>query len=116
VIEPHRALAVDVQERDAGSLLNFYRTLLRWRKTQPALVSGTLRVLPAHPQVLAFVRAFEGTQMLCVFNFSDSAVSWELPSDYVAAVAVQGSGLADVPRAANMLQLPAWGGAYYRLG
>ncbi|WP_348705242.1 alpha-glucosidase family protein [Acidovorax soli] len=116
VIEPHRVLAVDVQERDAGSLLNFYRTLLRWRKTQPALVSGTLRVLPAHPQVLAFVRSFEGTQLLCAFNFSDSPVPWELPSDYVAAVAVQGSGLAEVPRAANMLQLPAWGGAYYRLG
>ncbi len=116
VIEPHRALAVDVQERDAGSLLNFYRGLLRWRKAQPALVSGTLSVLPAHPQVLAFVRAFEGQQVLCVFNFSDSSAQWEMPAAFAGASAVSGSGLANTARAGNTLQLAPWGGAYYRLG
>ncbi|PQA77007.1 alpha-glucosidase family protein [Rhodoferax sp. TS-BS-61-7] len=116
VIEPHRALAVDVQERDAGSLLNFYHGLLRWRKNQPALVSGTLTVLPAHPQVLAFVRAFEGQQVLCVFNFSDTAVQWEIPATYAASTVLAGSGLADAPRAGNTLQLAPWGGAYYQLG
>lgn len=112
VIEPHRALAVDVQERDAGSLLHFYRGLLRWRKTQPALVSGTLSVLPAHPQVLAFERALEGQQLLCVFNFSDTTGAWEIPAAYATATVVYGSGLAEVPRAGNILHLPAWGGAY----
>nr|WP_315480595.1 alpha-glucosidase family protein [uncultured Rhodoferax sp.] len=116
VIEPHRALAVDVQERDAGSLLNFYRGLLRWRKNQPALVSGTLTVLPAHPQVLAFVRAFEGQQVLCVFNFSDTAAQWDIPAAYAASTVLAGSGLADAPRAGNTLQLAPWGGAYYQLG
>ena len=115
VIEPHRALAVDVQERDAGSLLNFYRGLLRWRKTQPALVSGTLHVLPAHPQVLAFVRALDGVQILCVFNFSDAVAAWEIPAAYAAAMVLPGSGLAEVPRASHVLQMPAWGGAYLRL-
>lgn len=115
VAETHRALAVDAQERDAASLLHFYRGLLRWRKAQPALVHGTLSVLPAHPQVLAFVRAFEGRQLLCVFNFSEVVAQWDIPAAYAAALALPGSGLAEVPRAGNSLQLPAWGGAYYQL-
>ncbi|OYQ42581.1 alpha-glucosidase [Rhodoferax sp. TH121] len=116
VIEPHRALAVDAQERDAASLLHFYRRLLRWRKAQPALIHGTLSVLPAHPQVLAFVRVFDGVQLLCVFNFSDTAAQWDLPAAFAGASAVEGSGLADTPRTGNTLQLAPWGGAYYRLG
>ena len=39
-----------------------------------------------------------------------SVIGWAV----VAIVA--GSGLADVPRAGNTLQLAPWGGAYYRLG
>ena len=116
VAEPHRALAVDAQERDAASLLHFYRGLLRWRKSQPALVHGTLSVLPAHPQVLAFVRAHEGRRLLCVFNFSGTAAQWEVPAELAAATEVPGSGLAVVARSGNLLQLPAWGGAYYQLG
>ena len=107
---------MDAQERDANSLLHFYRGLLRWRKTQPALVHGTLSVLPAHPQVLAFVRTHEGRQLLCVFNFSDTTAMWEIPAALTAASELTGSGLAAVPRSGNKLQLPAWGGAYYQLG
>ena len=116
VAATHRALASNAQEKDAGSLLHFYRNLLRWRKTQPALLSGTLTVLPAHPSVMAFVRALDGVQLLCVFNFCDAPVAWDIPGAYVAATALPGSGLAEVVREGNTLCLPAWGGTYYRLG
>jgi len=43
-------------------------------------------------------------------------VQWDIPAAYAAATALSGSGLAEVPRAGNGLQLPAWGGAYYQLG
>ena len=116
VAATHRALASSEQEKDEGSLLHFYRNLLRWRKTQPALLSGTLTMLPAHPSVMAFVRALDGVQLLCVFHFSDAPVAWDIPAPYTAASALPGSGLAAVLRVGNTLQLPAWGGAYYRLG
>ena len=116
VAATHRPLAVDVQENQADSLLNFYRSLLRWRKSQPALIHGTLAVLPAHSQVLSFVRAFEGRQLLCVFNFSDFIAQWDIPEPYAEATPLPGSGLAPVSRVGQVLQLPAWGGTFLRLG
>ena len=74
-------------------LLHFYRQLLQWRNTQAVLVHGSLDVLPAHPQVLAFVRTHGEQRLLCVFNFSDSAVAWSVPADWQSAKLLEGSGL-----------------------
>lgn len=65
VSEMHRGLAVDAQE---GSLLGFYRNLLHWRKTQPALIEGEMTLLAADPQVLAFVRSCPTQKVLCLFD------------------------------------------------
>lgn len=112
VAATHVPLAADVQERDSASLLHFYRQLLRWRKTRPSLLSGSLQVLEAHPQVLAYVRQLEGETTLCVFNFSDAPVTWAVPAEFVSLQPVQGSGLPAVPLQAGALVLPAWGGAF----
>lgn len=112
VAATHVPLAADVQERDSASLLHFYRQLLRWRKTRPSLLSGSLQVLEAHPQVLAYVRQLEGETTLCVFNFSDAPVTWAVPAEFASLQPVQGSGLPAVPLQAGTLVLPAWGGAF----
>jgi len=112
VAATHVPLAADVQERDSASLLHFYRQLLRWRKTRPSLLSGSLQVLEAHPQVLAYVRQFEGETTLCVFNFSDAAVSWAIPAEWAHLQPLQGSGLHAVPVQNGTLALTAWGGAF----
>ncbi|NBW49647.1 MAG: DUF3459 domain-containing protein [Betaproteobacteria bacterium] len=112
VAATHQGLTADAQLRDAGSLLHFYRQLLRWRKTRPSLVSGTLEVLEAHPQVLAYVRRFEGELTLCVFNFSPEAVRWTVPVEFASLSLVDGSGLAQVHLQTAVLALPAWGGAF----
>ncbi|WNO05087.1 alpha-glucosidase family protein [Rhodoferax mekongensis] len=112
VAATHRGLTADAQLQDAGSLLHFYRQLLRWRKTRPSLVSGTLEVLEAHPQVLAYVRRFEGETTLCVFNFSPEAVQWTVPAEFASLSLVDGSGLAQVHLQNAGLALPAWGGAF----
>jgi alpha-glucosidase len=112
VAEPHRTLAVDLQESDSNSLLHFYRQLLQWRKTQAVLVHGSLDVLPAHPQVLAFVRSHGAQRLLCIFNFSDSAVNWSVPTDWQGAKLVEGSGLVGAVLQSAALQLAPWGGAY----
>jgi glycosidase len=69
---------VAAQTKDPGSLLSRYRSLVRARKSSPALQMGTLQLLtPASPssRVLAFVRA-EGTErVLVLHNLSDSVAA-----------------------------------------
>ena len=43
----HVPLAVDRQEEDTDSVLNFTRTFLAWRKRYPALIDGDIRFLDA---------------------------------------------------------------------
>ena len=65
----HRALAVDRQSPDPGSLLNTWRRLLHWRRREPALQCGAITVLETDEPVLAFVRGEEGSgPPLCLFN------------------------------------------------
>ncbi len=111
----HRALAVDVQLKQAGSLLNFYRKLLAWRKTQSALVHGDMHLLAPHAQVLAFVRSHGGHSLLCVFNFSDIAVQWAVPSDLTPGAVLGESGLAGARLQGQQIDLAPWGGMFVQV-
>ncbi|TXT34063.1 MAG: Alpha-glucosidase [Comamonadaceae bacterium] len=115
VYEPYRPLAVDVQQLQADSLLNFYRTLLHWRKTQPALVNGDMTLLPCDPQVLAYVRASDSERVLCVFNFSEHTVQWPIPAHLQVEKELTGSGLAGAKLAQDQVTMPAWTGLFARL-
>jgi alpha-glucosidase len=78
-VEPaHLPLAVAQQEGQADSVLASFRQLLEWRRAHAALRLGTLQLLPAHEQVLAFTRQHGDATLLCVFNLSDA------PASYVA--------------------------------
>ena len=113
---PHQVRAVDQQDTDPDSLLNFYRRLLAWRKQQPALVKGDITLLPAHAQILAYERTVPGQQLLCVFNLSDQPATLSLPAQWQQARIETGSGLtgatlhaghlALVPHGAAILSLP----------
>ena len=75
-VNPNYANGVNVadQESNPGSLLNFYRRLLRLRQATPALNSGEYEVLHPHSKTyLAFLRhAWLGDQTcLVVLNFSN---------------------------------------------
>jgi len=108
----HRALAVDAQRADPHSLLNFYIVLIRWRAQHPVLVHGAMRLLPLHPQVLAFERSHAGECVLCVFNFSDAAVDWPLPPGHYGTQALQGSGLDGALLIEGYVALQPWGGYF----
>lgn len=86
----HAARSVSTQEADTASLLHFYRALLRWRKTQPALLHGTMELLPVHDQVLAWVRRTPHQNLVCVFNISDRALEWDLPAPWRGASPLAG--------------------------
>ncbi|CAD5366264.1 putative alpha-glucosidase [Rubrivivax sp. A210] len=112
VAESQRALAVDRQEGDPQSLLNFYRQLLAWRRTQPALVHGEMELLPRHPQVLAFVRSHQGQRLLCAFNFSDGPATLAAPG---ALTPLEGSGASGGRVVDGRLDFDAWGVLHARL-
>jgi len=109
----HRVRSVAMQEGDQDSVLNSVRRFLRWRKTQPTLVHGTIRFLDAPEPLLAFVREHEGQRLLTVFNLSADAVEWPLPTAMQAhaieAPGVRG-GLID-----GLARLPAHGVCYAAL-
>ncbi|MCB0636347.1 MAG: alpha-glucosidase C-terminal domain-containing protein, partial [Lewinella sp.] len=52
------------------------------RKDRPALVYGAYQMVwPAHEQLYAYTRTLGDEQLLVVLNFSDTAVTVELPDD-----------------------------------
>ena len=66
-------LAVDCQERDAGSVLAFTRRCLALRKAHPALRVGRLELVEADEQKLVFDRVDGGQKLRCTFNLSSSS-------------------------------------------
>ena len=72
---------VEVQRSDPGSMLGWYRRLLRLRRATPALQRGGQRLLEVgEADVLAFVREAEGSTALGVLNFGDTPATIEVPA------------------------------------
>jgi alpha-glucosidase len=113
--EAYRPLAVDVQEKDADSHLNFYRQLLQWRRTKPALIHGEQTLLPVHPQVMAFVREHEGQRVLCAFNFSNQVASLHLSDACQPAHSLLVPGLTGGCLSAKTLAFEPFGGLLVQL-
>ena len=112
--EAQRALAVDRQEADPGSMLQATRRLLHWRRTQPALVHGELMLLPVHEQVLAFVREHQGERVLCAFNLSAQPAELALPAGLALAQQLD-SGIGGAQPVGATLQFAPWGVLHARL-
>jgi len=104
----HLLHAVDLQEGDGtGSILEFYRDFIGFRKRQPALIYGEIQLLDANENVLAFVRRAEGQQVLCAFNMSDKEAEFTAPKGaQVSTMNAPGSVAANGKKT---ISLPAFG-------
>lgn len=114
VADTHARRSVAAQEADPASVLNAVRAFLRWRRTQPALVDGTIRFLDTPEPVLAFVREHAGRALLVAFNLSAAAVECAL--DAGPATPVDAPGLVRGHLDGGRLRLPARGAFYAMLG
>jgi maltose alpha-D-glucosyltransferase/alpha-amylase len=75
----HQVVNVAAQERDPGSLLAWMRRLIAVRRQHPAFGRGSLEFLdPLNRHILAYLRAYEGTTILCVANLSRAPQEAEL--------------------------------------
>ena len=97
--EENLARAVDAQEEDPGSLLNFTRAMLALRKENGALRHGGMELLLADEGRLVFRRDADGSALLCMFNLSAEAAVWPqefAPKGEIVA-AVNGAAIGTLP-------------------
>jgi alpha-glucosidase len=98
---------VDEQLKLPESVLHHYRAMLAFRKQHPALRQGTIALIAAPENVLAFTRSGGGETLLCVFNMSAEETSIALPAQLAAHAAGAPGTLADPE--GEVLSLPAYG-------
>ncbi|GLR09880.1 glucohydrolase [Mixta theicola] len=100
------------QQQEPDSVLNFYRALIRLRKSEPTLVYGRYQLLmAAHPQIYAYTRTLDEDRLLVVCNLSGEDAecdAQEMPSNGPAPL------LANYPSAADPLRLRPWEARVYR--
>jgi maltose alpha-D-glucosyltransferase/alpha-amylase len=67
----YEAINVEAQQSDTSSLLHWMRNMIALRKLFRVFGRGTIEFLnPANRKVLAYLREYEGEQVLCVANLS----------------------------------------------
>jgi alpha-glucosidase len=79
---PQAARHAEGQTGQAGSVLEFYRSMLAYRRQTPALRLGRTRFLDLAEPVLGF---FRGTDLVCLFNLSPTPVSLAVLGQLVAS-------------------------------
>ena len=73
----HTEINVDNQEKDPNSILNYYRKMIDFRKSNPTLIHGSYKDLaPDHPHLYIYLREDEKTRFMVVHNLSDSTLNW----------------------------------------
>jgi maltose alpha-D-glucosyltransferase/alpha-amylase len=95
----YQALNVEAQQSDPSSLLNWMRNMIALRKLFRVFGRGTLEFLaPANRKILAYLRRFDGEQILCVMNLSRFAqpVDLEIP-ELAGMVPVEMLGYVEFP-------------------
>src|SRR3989475_3702752 len=95
----YESVNVEAQAQNPHSLLSWMRRLIALRKRHRAFGRGSLELLrPGNRKVLAFVRAYESEQILCVANLSRFLQVVELDlSKWKGMVPVELFGATELP-------------------
>ena len=72
----HHDLAVNLQQNDPDSVLNFMRNIISVRKNNPVFRLGDLRFIDTTDGLLVFEREWQGQEALCVFNLTNKMCAW----------------------------------------
>jgi alpha-glucosidase len=84
----HRSLAVDVQDLDPNSTLNFTRRAIALRRRFPTLRTGGVTFLNTPEPLLVFTRTDHAGDLVCAFNLGARPVDWSLPPNWEAVECV----------------------------
>ena len=103
--DEHRAMAIDAQAADPGSVLARCRQLLGFRRAHPALRTGTITLRDAPAPLWVFEREGDGERILCVLNLSNQPASLVIEDGWAA---LDGHGFASRLEG-GALRLPPFG-------
>lgn len=79
----YHEINVQQQEKDPDSILNFYKALIRLRKSSQTLIYGTYDDwLEEHPEIFMYSRSLEDEAYLIVLNFSGNTPELRMPSPW----------------------------------
>ncbi|MNL13168.1 Oligo-1,6-glucosidase [compost metagenome] len=71
---------VEAQANDKKSVLNFYKSLIRLRKSDPLWIHGLYDlILPNNDQIYAYTRTYEGRKTVVIANISDKTAKYSEP-------------------------------------
>lgn len=80
VNEDYQEWNVEAQEGKKGSVLEYWRTLLKIRKDEPGLVYGTFEMIDwENEDVYAYTRSTTDSEFLIVCSFSGQSIKWKCP-------------------------------------
>jgi glycosidase len=67
----YRRVNMAAEERDTSSVLQYFRRVIRLRKTEPVLVYGRYQLLDReNPEVFAYTRSLNGRTLMVALSFS----------------------------------------------
>ncbi len=76
----YERINVESQQADPGSVLNYYKALIRLRRAHATLVYGVYDLVEAeHRSVYAYTRTFGSEKLLIVCSFSEFLTTFRLP-------------------------------------
>ena len=78
----HAPLAVNAQNKNPASMLNYTRQLLSLRQNLSSLAAGDINLLDTPENVVAFTRSDDQETVFCVFNLSSQTVGWSPQSAF----------------------------------
>src|SRR5207248_4228027 len=116
----YQAKNVEAQLRTQTSLLNWMKRMIKVRKQNPVFGRGDITFLdPSNQKVLAYIRQYQGTHILCVNNLSRFVQPCELDlSQYNGAMPVELLGNTPFPKIGELpyfLTLGPHGFYWFRL-
>ncbi len=99
----YEAINVEAQQGDSSSLLHWTKHMIALRKLFRVFGRGTIEFLaPANMKVLAYIRSYEGEQVLCVANLSRFAQPFQLDlSSLAGKTPVEMLGYVEFPKIAR---------------
>jgi maltose alpha-D-glucosyltransferase / alpha-amylase len=96
----YEGINVEAQQSEPSSLLNWTKHMIALRKLFKVFGRGTITFLqPANRKILAYLRSYDGEQVLCVANLSRFAQPFELDlSNLAGMVPVEMLGYVEFPK------------------
>src|SRR6056297_1641508 len=80
VSSEHLHMAAAIQEDDPGALIHHYRKAIAFRHSHEALSIGAHSAVKSKGDVVYFTRTYEGQEIFCAFNVSDTPSDFDLPA------------------------------------